>query len=207
MEWQRDRCDPASLSHARLRRRLSLPSGTGGTNLGKNARYAGENREPLQYIIHLSLSVREARENLEFFDHLSASVVRNSAVVIALAEKLIGLGFIANSTTPKTAIQGRTPTGTAISEEENGQTQPSASPDNSNGLDQKAAESNFDLKPRKKRGRPAKISDELKERALEATNSNKERAQILYQTRYPNSQQKKNVSSILRNYRKRRPTS
>jgi len=51
MEWQRDRCDPASLSHARLRRRLSLPSGTGGTNLGKNARYAGENREPLQEVI------------------------------------------------------------------------------------------------------------------------------------------------------------
>jgi hypothetical protein len=48
MGWQRDRRDPAGFSHARLRRRLSLPFGTEGTNLEKNARYSGENREPLQ---------------------------------------------------------------------------------------------------------------------------------------------------------------
>src|SRR6516162_5983380 len=47
MGWQRDRCGPASDSRTRLRRRLSLPSRTRGTNLGKNARYARENREPL----------------------------------------------------------------------------------------------------------------------------------------------------------------
>jgi hypothetical protein len=34
--------------HARLRQPFSIPSGTAGTNLRKPARYAGENREPLQ---------------------------------------------------------------------------------------------------------------------------------------------------------------
>jgi len=34
--------------HARLRQPFSIPSGTAGTNLRKTARYAGENREPLQ---------------------------------------------------------------------------------------------------------------------------------------------------------------
>ena len=48
MGWRRDTSDPAGLSHARLRRRISLPSGTAGTNVGKKARYAGENRDPLQ---------------------------------------------------------------------------------------------------------------------------------------------------------------
>jgi hypothetical protein len=55
----RDTSDPAGLSHTRFRRYLSLPSGTAGTNLGKTARYAGENRDPLQY-----LPVREAIEEL-----------------------------------------------------------------------------------------------------------------------------------------------
>ena len=44
----RDRCDPADLSHAPLRGRLSLPSRAAGTNLGKTDHYAGENRDPLQ---------------------------------------------------------------------------------------------------------------------------------------------------------------
>ncbi len=34
--------------HARLRHRFSIPSGVAGTNLRKTARYAGENRDPLQ---------------------------------------------------------------------------------------------------------------------------------------------------------------
>lgn len=53
--------------------------------------------------------------------------------------------------------------------------------------------------PQRKRGRPAKISDELKERAL-AAKGGKARAQILYGTNYPTPQQIKNVPSILKHY-------
>jgi hypothetical protein len=59
--------------------------------------------------------------------------------------------------------------------------------------------------PRRARGRPAKISDELKERALQVKGG-RERAKILYQTLYPNPQQVKNVGAILRHFnRKQQP--
>jgi hypothetical protein len=45
-----DTSDPADISHAAFLRRLLLPSGTAGTNVGKSARYAGENRDPLQIV-------------------------------------------------------------------------------------------------------------------------------------------------------------
>jgi hypothetical protein len=51
----------------------------------------------------------------------------------------------------------------------------------------------------RKRGRPTKISDELKKKAL-AAKGGKARAQILYGTNYPTSQQIKNVPSILKHY-------
>jgi hypothetical protein len=54
--------------------------------------------------------------------------------------------------------------------------------------------------PRKKRGRPTEIPDDLKRRALTARGG-KARAQILYRTKYPTAQQVKNVWSILRHYR------
>jgi hypothetical protein len=58
---------------------------------------------------------------------------------------------------------------------------------------------------RKARGRPTEISDELKEKALQIKGG-KERAKILYQTRYPTVQQVKNVPTILRHFsRKRQP--
>ena len=58
---------------------------------------------------------------------------------------------------------------------------------------------------RRARGRPTEISDELKERALQIKGG-KERAKILYQTRYPTVQQVKNVPTILKHFnRKRQP--
>jgi hypothetical protein len=58
---------------------------------------------------------------------------------------------------------------------------------------------------RKAHGRPPEISDELKERALRIKGG-KERAKIIYQTRYPTVQQVKNVPAILRHFsRKRQP--
>jgi hypothetical protein len=63
--------------------------------------------------------------------------------------------------------------------------------------------SDMDARPRKKRGRPTKISDERKQRAL-AVQGVKARAQILYGCKYPTSQQKKNVFAILKNYRSKR---
>jgi hypothetical protein len=56
---------------------------------------------------------------------------------------------------------------------------------------------------RKKRGRPTEISDELKEKALRVQGG-KARAQILYQTKRPTVQQVKNVTTILRHYRRKR---
>jgi hypothetical protein len=61
----------------------------------------------------------------------------------------------------------------------------------------------IDATPRKKRGRPTKISDERKQRAL-AVRGVRARAQILYGCKYPTSQQKKNVFAILKNYRSKR---
>jgi len=68
-----------------------------------------------------------------------------------------------------------------------------------------ARDPNGGSKPPKKRGRPTKIPDALKEKALKITGG-KARAQTLYQTRYPTPQQKKNVSAILRHYKKSHPS-
>ena len=55
------------------------------------------------------------------------------------------------------------------------------------------------LPPHRKRGRPTKIPDEVKQKALNVQGE-KARAQILYQTKYPTSQQKKNVHAILKHF-------
>jgi hypothetical protein len=55
----RNTSDPAALSHAPLHRHLALPSATEGTNLGKTARYAGENRDALQLVLVRRLSNAE----------------------------------------------------------------------------------------------------------------------------------------------------
>jgi hypothetical protein len=52
-----------------------------------------------------------------------------------------------------------------------------------------------------KRGRPVKIPDERKRLAL-SVNGNRERARILYNTKFPTPQQVKNVYSILRHYQR-----
>jgi hypothetical protein len=57
---------------------------------------------------------------------------------------------------------------------------------------------------RRKRGRPQKISEELKRKALEVDGGTA-RARILYGCKHPTSQQIKNVYSILRYYRKNLP--
>lgn len=57
-------------------------------------------------------------------------------------------------------------------------------------------------RPQRKRGRPTEIPDERKQRAL-AARGGKARAQILYATKYPSPQQVKNVSSILKHYRRK----
>jgi hypothetical protein len=56
--------------------------------------------------------------------------------------------------------------------------------------------------PRKKRGRPVEISDDLKRRALLAKGG-RERAKILYQTPYPTVQQVKNVPTILKHFNRK----
>jgi len=60
---------------------------------------------------------------------------------------------------------------------------------------------------RKKRGRPPKIPDDRKEQAQRAKDSgktNRQCAQMLYDTVYPTVGQIKNVTSILNHYRKKR---
>jgi hypothetical protein len=80
-----------------------------------------------------------------------------------------------------------------------------SSPDNSVQATAVLERPSLQLAPRKARGRPVKIPDELKERAL-GVKGGKERAKILYQTRYPTVQQVKNVPTILRHFnRKRQP--
>src|SRR5580704_4658596 len=68
------------------------------------------------------------------------------------------------------------------------------------------AESNhLSVAIRRKRGRPAKLSSQAKQRALEAKlndASAKEVAKILYDVKYPNPEQIKNTYSILDHYRK-----
>jgi hypothetical protein len=70
---------------------------------------------------------------------------------------------------------------------------------NSPQTPQEEEQRDVDATPRKKRGRPSKISDELKLRAL-AAHGAKTRAQILYGCQYPTNQQKKNVSAILKHF-------
>jgi hypothetical protein len=56
------------------------------------------------------------------------------------------------------------------------------------------------------RGRPPKLSEDKKgaaQRAKDDGGTNRDAAVILYDTKYPSSQQVKNVSSILRNYGKK----
>jgi hypothetical protein len=63
-------------------------------------------------------------------------------------------------------------------------------------------EGNVTSRPQRQRGRPTEIPDERKQRAL-AAQGGKARAQILYATKYPTPQQVKNVSSILKHYRRK----
>ncbi|MEP7354190.1 MAG: hypothetical protein ABI824_13250 [Acidobacteriota bacterium] len=56
----------------------------------------------------------------------------------------------------------------------------------------------------KKRGRPSKMSDDLKREALKQK-GNRPRACILYGTKFPTPQQVKNVSTILRHFRTTHP--
>ena len=70
----------------------------------------------------------------------------------------------------------------------------------STGLEQRSKD-NGEPSPRKKRGRPTEIPEERKRRAL-SVQGGKARAQILYDTRYPTSQQIKNVQSILRHFQR-----
>ncbi len=59
---------------------------------------------------------------------------------------------------------------------------------------------------KQKRGRPQVITDEKKAKACnlkESGGTNKEAAAVLYDTKHPSDQQKKNVSTILRHYRQK----
>ena len=59
---------------------------------------------------------------------------------------------------------------------------------------------------RKRRGRPQTISDEKKKAALELKESggtNAGAAALLYDTKFPDNRQKRNVPSILKNYKKK----
>jgi hypothetical protein len=78
-------------------------------------------------------------------------------------------------------------------------------PDRTGGIQQPTTPDNGEPapNPRRHRGRPQKIADALKERALVAQGG-KARARILYETRYPTPQQVKNVSSILKHYQRTR---
>jgi hypothetical protein len=73
--------------------------------------------------------------------------------------------------------------------------------DRANGAQETSAlpDVNGDTAPRKKRGRPTVIPDDLKRKAL-SVKGGKARAQIIYGTKYPTPQQKKNVSAILRHF-------
>ena len=65
---------------------------------------------------------------------------------------------------------------------------------------QEPAKAESDLnQQKKKRGRPTKIADELKAKALEVQGGTA-RAKILYQTSYPTPQQVKNVPAVLRHF-------
>jgi hypothetical protein len=67
--------------------------------------------------------------------------------------------------------------------------------------------SNVDGKLKKRRGRPTKISDELKEQALQAMamgKTNNDASKILYNTSHPTVQQVKNVPSLLRKLKRKK---
>jgi hypothetical protein len=69
---------------------------------------------------------------------------------------------------------------------------------------QRVLDPDLGSRPRRKRGRPAKIGNALKEAALQVKGG-KLRAQIIYQNKHPTPQQVKNVSAILRYYKGTRP--
>jgi hypothetical protein len=133
-------------------------------------------------IITASPDMREARETFEFFDRLSSSPRRNANSIIALAEKLISLPVVSQNVDQELLSLDTANSGHV------------------------ATESNAQSTPRRKRGRPMKIPEELKRRALSAQ-GNKARAQIIYQTPHPTSKQKKNVSAILGHYVRTHPAS
>jgi hypothetical protein len=91
--------------------------------------------------------------------------------------------------------QGKSSQGYATSES----TAPSQNDPLENSTKEASPVGNVEPTVRKKRGRPVQIPDERKERAL-AVKGGKERAKIIYNTRYPTAQQKKNVSAILKNF-------
>jgi hypothetical protein len=98
-----------------------------------------------------------------------------------------------NSTEISFPVEGGTPTldspvGQSEGPATNGNQAPKSEPGGNSG-------------PHRRRGRPTEIPDSLKDQAL-AVKGGKARAAILYKTKYPSSQQVKNVSSILKHFQK-----
>ena len=135
-------------------------------------------RKILPLIIILARDVREARENSEFFQWLYSSPGRNVEAIIALVQKLVSL------------VDGTQKAAQAASDSERSNHTPT--------------ESNEQSTPRRKRGRPSKIPDELKVKAL-TVQGGKARAKILFQTDRPTDRQVKDASKILSYRQKHQP--
>jgi hypothetical protein len=141
------------------------------------------------HLVTLSPDVRQAMEYLEFFDHLSSSLVTNVQVIIALALKLPSPEFMIQTVDESSIPADR------LALEFTHHPTPGGS-----------AQSEVQSMPKRRRGRPTKIPDELKRKALDVQGG-KARAQILYQTNHPSPQQVKNTPTILRAFKRKSQSS
>ena len=164
------------------------------------------------HFITLPRDMQEARENYKFLDWLSSSPVRNAEAIISLAERLISFADGAQYAEQSNAQEAHSQSSGGGLTQQGFEVGPSDAPAVANQRDvpvtsdsacsnREATESNVQSTPTRKRGRPKKIPDELKLKALNAKGG-KARAQILYQTTHPTVQQVKNVPSIINNFKR-----
>ena len=158
-------------------------------------------------IVTLARDAQEARGNLEFFDCLLSSPIRNAEVIIALAEKLLSLAVCAQNAEQSKVQEARSKSFGGGLGEPRFEVAPSDAPAEatrravpvtsySAGSSRETTESNAQSTQRRKRGRPTKIPTELKMKAL-TVHGGKARAKILFDTDRPTDRQVKDVSKIL----------
>lgn len=153
-----------------------------------NSRISSISKRMFPHIITLAADTHEVRDIVDLIGIFSEAANFNPDAIIALVWRILGTFDV------KDAAQSDEPEQGPVGQENRSCSK--------GGLQD--AEHSAEAVPRKKRGRPITIPVERKLRALNA-GSNKEKAQILFDKKYPTRRELKDVYPLMKNFKKSLP--